>query len=251
MGEGKSHSDSNFLPIALLNGGFFMERKDRFNIRKMVTLSLFCALAYAVTFVFRIKVGFLTFDAKDAVVCIAAMIFGPLSGVVISFVVATIEALSVSDTAFWGWLMNFVSTATFSGIAGLIYSKKRTFWGSILGIGASAVTTVAVMMVANLLVTPIFQKTTVEVVWAMIPTVLLPFNAIKTVLNSSIVLILYKPLTGALRKAKLLPRIERTQSDKPYIMRLRSIILLAVSLALVVGSILIVIFVMDGSFVKK
>lgn len=231
-----------------------MERRDRFNVRKMVTLSLFCALAYAVTFVFRIKVAFLTFDAKDAVVCIASMIYGPLSGVIVSFVVATVESLSVSDTAFWGWLMNFVSTATFSALAGLIYSKKRTFFGSILAIFVAAITTIAVMMLANLVITPIFQNTTVEAVAALIPTLLLPFNSIKTVLNASIVLILYKPLVGALRKAKLLPHHERVEGEageKPYIMRLRSIVLLAVALALVVASLLIVIFVLDGSFVKK
>ena len=60
-----------------------MQRKDRFGVRKMTLLALFTAMAYAVTFAFRINVGFLTFDAKDAIVCIASMIFGPVSGAIV------------------------------------------------------------------------------------------------------------------------------------------------------------------------
>ena len=40
----------------------------------------------------------------------------------------------------------------------------------------------------------------------MLLPVFLPFNALKAGFNSALVLALYKPLTGALRKAKLLPQ---------------------------------------------
>ena len=72
-----------------------MQKKDRFGIRKMVLIALFTAFAYAITFAFRINVSFLTFDAKDAIVGIAAMIFGPASGAIISFLVATIEQITM------------------------------------------------------------------------------------------------------------------------------------------------------------
>ena len=66
-------------------------------------VALFCALAYATMFVFRIKVSFLTFDAKDAIITLAGLLFGPLASLVISFTVALIEMISVSDTQFWGF----------------------------------------------------------------------------------------------------------------------------------------------------
>ena len=72
-----------------------MQKKDRFGIRKMTLIALFAAMAYAVTFIFHIKVSFLTFDAKDAVVGIAAMILGPGAGAVISLLVATTENVAV------------------------------------------------------------------------------------------------------------------------------------------------------------
>ena len=54
-------------------------------------MAMFAALAYGVTFVFRIPVQFLTFDAKDAVISIASFIYGPTSAIVISLIAAFIE----------------------------------------------------------------------------------------------------------------------------------------------------------------
>ena len=135
-----------------------MQKKDRFGIRKMTLIAVFTALAYAVTFTFRINVSFLTFDAKDAIVGIAAMIFGPASGAIISFLVATIEQITVGDTGFWGWLMDFASTATFSVVAGYIYSKRRNISGVAISLSSAVISTVTVMMLCNLLITPIYMK---------------------------------------------------------------------------------------------
>ena len=89
-------------------------------VKKLTCLALFVALAYVTMFVFRIKVGFLTFDAKDAIITVAAISFGPLSGVLISLAVALLEMVTVSDTLIYGFLMNFLSSATFSATAALL-----------------------------------------------------------------------------------------------------------------------------------
>jgi hypothetical protein len=43
----------------------------------------------------------------------------------------------------------------------------------------------------------------------MLLPVFLPFNALKAGLNSALVLVLYKPLTTALRKTGLLPKVNQ------------------------------------------
>ena len=50
--------------------------KSREKIKKLVLVALFAALAYVCMFVFRIKVSFLTFDAKDAVMTVGSMFLG-------------------------------------------------------------------------------------------------------------------------------------------------------------------------------
>ena len=82
--------------------------------------ALFCALAYASTFIMHIKVGFLTFDIKDAVVTIAGLLFGPIYALVISVTVALLEFISMGETGFWGLLMDILSTATFATTCALI-----------------------------------------------------------------------------------------------------------------------------------
>ena len=224
-----------------------MQKKDRFGTRKLVLIALFAAMAYAVTFIFHIKVSFLTFDAKDAVVCIAAMILGPGAGAIISLLVATIEQITIGDTGFWGWLMDFASTATFSVVAGYIYSKRRNITGVAMSLFATVVSTVTVMMICNLVITPIYMKVDTDQVIQLIPTLLLPFNFAKSVLNAGVVLALYKPLVTALRAAKLLPKSENANSRQSF-WSVRSLVFILIAIVLISASILYMIFGLGGSF---
>ena len=87
----------------------------------------------------------------------------------------------------------------------MIYKRKHTIQGAVLGLLAGSVTVICVMLLWNWLITPLYMGGTREAVEAMLLPVFLPFNALKAGLNSALVLILYKPLTTALRKTGLLP----------------------------------------------
>ena len=215
----------------------------------MALMAVFAAVAYAVTFAFRINVSFLTFDAKDAIVCIASMIFDPLAGIIISLLIATIEQLTVGDTGFWGWLMNFASTATFSAVAGYIYSKHRNILGVAISLTSAVVATVTIMILCNLFITPIYMKVEIGQVISLIPTLLLPFNIAKAVLNAGLVLALYKPLVTALRAAKLLPSSNSGSANgkEKSFWSARSLIFLLVAVVLICASIWYMIFGLNGS----
>ena len=93
-------------------------------IKKMVIAAVFTAIAYVCVCVFRIKVSFLTFDIKDSVITVCAMIFGPFTGLGISLAVSFIEMVTISDTQLYGFVMNVLSTAAFSMTASAIYRRK-------------------------------------------------------------------------------------------------------------------------------
>jgi riboflavin transporter FmnP len=172
---------------------------------RMVVVAVFCALAYVCQFVFRIHVGFLTFDAKDAVMAVAAMIFGPFWGLVMALLVSVLEFLTISGTGIYGLIMNFASSAAFCAISAGVYKYKRTMMGAVLGLSAAVLGTTALMMLLNVLVTPYYMTGgSVEAVVALIPSLLLPFNLTKTVMNAALVLVLYKPISVALKKARIL-----------------------------------------------
>ncbi len=175
-----------------------------FDTKKLVGVAMFAAFAYAVTFVFRIPVSFLTFDAKDSIITLAALIFGPISGVAISLIVASIEFISIGSHGLYGFIMDFASSAVFSFVAGLVYKIKRNATGAVLSFYSASLVMVAVMVALNILITPYFMGASYEAVLQLIPTLILPFNIAKGFLNSAIAMFLYKPVSFALKKAKLI-----------------------------------------------
>jgi len=230
-------------------------KNSAFKVKKLVMIALFCALAYATMFVLRIKVSFLTFDAKDAIITLAGLLFGPLASLIISFAVALIEMISVSDTGFWGCLMNFLSSATFACTAALIYKFKRNIKGAIFGLTTSVFATTAVMMILNLIITPIYTGQPTSVIASMIPTLLFPFNLTKSVLNMALVLILYKPVSRAIKAAKVLraseqpTTIETNNAASKKRSAVTSVIMLALGLVLMAAAVTVFIVVLGGSFI--
>jgi riboflavin transporter FmnP len=92
-----------------------MKRSSQNATRRLVALALFAALAYVCTFLLHIKVLFLTFDAKDSMMAIAGMFFGPGAAAILSFLVPTLELFTIgSETGLYGFVMNVASSLAFS-----------------------------------------------------------------------------------------------------------------------------------------
>lgn len=183
---------------------------NKTNVRKLVLLSMFSALAYAVVLVFpKIEVaGFLRYEPKDVVIAVGGFLLGPSAAAISSLLVALLEMFTISDTGIIGCLMNALSTCSFALTASIIYKKKHTLSGAIFGLAAGTVAMVLVMLLWNWLITPMYMKVPRSVVESMLLPVFLPFNALKAGLNSALTMMLYKPLTSALRSARLLPPSE-------------------------------------------
>ena len=178
-------------------------------------VGIFSALAAVVSFLTSfLKIGFLSIDVGDVVIVIASFIYGPVAGVIVSLISAAASFL-YSGTGFWGFIMDFASSAAFVFVASFIYSRKRSFKSAIIGIGVSVITTTAFMIPMNILITPLYTKAPTEYVISLIPTLLLPFNFAKTLLNGAAALVIYKPLVRAMRAAKLAPPSKSEPSEKP------------------------------------
>ena len=183
-------------------------RGNRDTTRRLVGIAVFSAFSFVVTLVCQIippVQGFLSLDMKDAVIAMASFIYGPTSAIVIAFLVAFIELFTISTTGWYGFIMNFVSSAVFSLVASLIYRKLKSINGALIGFFAAIAATTATMLLLNIFVTPLYMAQigvpldTAGVI-EMLPTVLLPFNFSKAMLNSAIAMMIYKPLSIALRR---------------------------------------------------
>ncbi len=212
-----------------------MTRRDR--IYRLVANGMLAAVAYVVMLLSKSLPqinGFLQLDMKDTIICIGGFIFGPMSAAAISIVVALIEMFSVSDTGPIGCLMNVLATVSFCCTASYIYAKKHTRKGAVLSLSCGVVALVVVMLLWNYLVTPVYQGIPRAEVAKLLPTVFLPFNLVKGGLNMAAILLLYKPIVTALRKAGLAPASRSYDPENPQPRKVFSPGFLLFSLALLV-----------------
>ena len=148
-------------------------------------------MAYVLMLVCKIPVVlFLEYEPKDVIIAMGGFMFGPLSAVIISVIVSFVEMLTISDTAWWGMIMNIISSCSFAGVAALVYKKKHTLAGAAAGL---------------CIFTPIYMGVSRETVAGMLLPFFLPYNLIKGGVNTALTMLLYKPVVTALRKAHLLP----------------------------------------------
>jgi len=216
--------------------------------RRMVTIAMFAALAYVVMLAIHIKIGgFLTLDVKDAVMTLCGLYFGPAAALIIAVLVPLLEMVTVSETGWYGFVMNTIGSASFAVTASLIYKYKKTFFGAIIGLLSGAAAMVAVMLPLNLIITPLYWGMPVAAVRAIIPTLLLPFNVTKAAINVGIVLLLYKSLSTVLKKAHVLPygAVEIPEQTRPAF-SVRTLIVSLAGLVLVIASLIVIFNVMHG-----
>ena len=200
------------------------KQKNTDIIKMMCGVGIFSALAFITTFICKLipnVAGFLSIDAKDAVIAIASFVYGPIVAPIISIIVAFIEFITISETGIWGLIMNFASSATFSVTASLIYKYRKSFNGAIIGFAVATATTTLVMVLLNPIIVPLYTGAPRKVVIDMLPTILLPFNFAKTLMNSSIAMLLYKPIINAMRSAKLISKSNhKTEFNKTSVLTL-------------------------------
>ena len=179
------------------------------NVRTITSLAMLAAIAYVVMLLSKMLPqvsGFLQMDLKDTVICIGAFLFGALSAAVMSIVVAGVEMFTVSDTGPIGCIMNVLATCAFCCTAAFVYKKFHTRKGAVIGLALGTVCLTVVMLLWNYLITPIYMgMDREEIVVPMLIPVFLPFNLVKGGLNMALILLLYKPVVTALRKARLVP----------------------------------------------
>ena len=144
------------------------------NTRKIAATGMLCALTYVVMAVGRVPVVlFLKYDPSDIVVTLGGLIWGPMTAFTVSAVV--------------------------------IYRRRRTLGGAVAGLLTGCAAMVAVMMLWNYFLTPLYMGYPREAVAALLLPAFLPFNLLKAGLNASVTFLLYKPVVTALRKSGFVP----------------------------------------------
>lgn len=164
--------------------------------RRIATTALFCALAFVLTFV-EIPIfppaPWLMYDPSGIVAFVAALAFGPSTGAIVVILPWVLKTLFTFNV--WGHVMAIVAGVALCIPAALIARRMGGTRGLAVGMVAGAVIALAACIVGNIIVTPLYTAVSTDQVIAMIVPILLPFNALKIVINCVVTALIQKPVT--------------------------------------------------------
>ena len=215
-------------------------QKATTNTKRITAMGMFCAIA----FVFKLisdfvpsimpSAPFLSYDAKDIILAISGFILGPLPAFAITVIVSFIEMVSVSTTGFYGLAMNIFASSMFCVVPAIFYKRFKNLGGAIVGLIIGIISAVAAMLLWNYLITPGYMGVPRDVVAKMLLPVFLPFNLIKTGINASLTMLLYKPVVNAMRQANLLEKKEESKAKINIALILTCIAILAICILAII-----------------
>ncbi|TPF97124.1 membrane protein [Bifidobacterium sp. UTCIF-39] len=187
-----SHTDTHSTGVA---------DSGRWSTKRIAVYALFVALAMVTSFIelpIFPAAPYLKYDPSGIVCLIAGFAFGPSAAVVVS--VLGFVPHMFGDP--WGSIMAIAVALALSVPASVIYKRWRTRKGATVGILAGAVVALAIAIVGNLLITPIYAHMTVAQVAAMIVPILLPFNLLKFAIHGVVTFLIYKPISDLLNRVR-------------------------------------------------
>lgn len=175
-----------------------MKEKNRFTAKMISKLAMMTALSVTLLLAVRLPfppAPFLVYDPADIPIYITAFAYGPIEGLLVTLVVCIMQAFLLGGDGLYGFVMHFIATGIVALIVGVLYKHKKTKKNAIKCLALGIIIDIAVMVLMNILVTPFYMGVERGVVIAMLPTVIIPFNFIKSGLNSILTFLLYKHLS--------------------------------------------------------
>ena len=176
---------------------------SRWSTRQLVTMALFCALATVLSFIeFPIfpAAPFLKYDASFVPIMVGGFAYGAGPGIIIGMVTALLHGIITGNSA--GAIMNIRVVVGYVLPAALIYRKVHRRRGAVIGLIVGSLLSIGMAILGNLVITPLYTGTPLEAIIGMIIPILLPFNALKALINSLITLLCYKSISNLITPKK-------------------------------------------------
>ncbi len=201
-----------------------MKLKSTTNVRKMTVTAILAAVS-AVLMFFSVNVplmpSFIKLDFSELPAVLAAYMLGPVSGVTVVFLKNLVN-LFFTTTGGVGELSNFLLGSSLVLIAGIIFKKKPTKTGAVLGAFLGSLTMALFSVATNFfvvypvyynflpleailgmynLINPIVgtEPTDKNLLTALV-TFNLPFTFIKGIMSTVVIFAIYKPLSPVFKK---------------------------------------------------
>ena len=184
-----------------------MEKRKKLNVKAYVSIGMLSSIAYLLmllNFPLPIFPNFLFVDFSDIPALIAALVFGPLAGILVEFFKNVLNYIATgSQTGVpVGHLANFVAGIVFVLPTVIVYNKLKTKKGMTIALVAGTVFMAVVMSILNyILILPAYTLLMgyPDMRNLVVPAIL-PFNILKGVMMSFIFMLLFIRLQAWINK---------------------------------------------------
>lgn len=166
-------------------------------------MSLMCAVGALFSFV-QIPLipvtPFLTYDPSLVPAMVSGFAYGPGPGATVGILTSILHGLITGEWV--GTLMNIVAVACYVLPAAAMYQRFRVYPGAIAGLVLGVVLGCAGSIGANLTIGVAFWYGSSDAIMPLVLPALLPFNLVKTILNSALTLMVYKAVSDLITPKK-------------------------------------------------
>lgn len=181
-------------------GAVTLTQKKTVKLAKMAMLVAISLLLVNIHFPIFPPIAFMEYDPADIPILIGTFAFGPAAGILITVVTALLQGFTVSAASgLYGILMHIIATGTYVLVAGFIYKFHKGKKSAVIALIAGTLAMTAIMVPANLTITPYFMGVPVDAVTALLPFII-AFNLIKAGANGLITFLVYKRVSKFLHK---------------------------------------------------
>lgn len=190
-----------------------MTRNNQVSTKQIAFIGICAAISFVLMFVkFPISyLGFLELEVSDVPAAIVAILYGPVSGVLVELIKNVLH-LTATSTGMSGELSNFMVSLGYVIPLGLIAKKSKSNKNLILGFLLGTIGLALMGMFTNYFITvPLYlslfgEEAVMGMVQATIPSIdnlaklvmigITPFNVVKGLIISLVTFFLYKGLKG-------------------------------------------------------
>ena len=169
---------------------------NKWDTKQLVTMALMCAIATLFMFVqipLLPAAPFLTYDPSFVPAMVVGFAYGAGPGAAVGALAIVIHALITGD---------WVAALLFILPAAILYKKMHTYKGAIIGLILGVVLATLGSIVANLTIGVWFWYGSADVILPLMIPAVIPFNLLKTILNSVLTLVVYKAVSNLITPKK-------------------------------------------------
>ncbi|WP_200813102.1 ECF transporter S component [Helcococcus massiliensis] len=197
-----------------------ISRSNLLSIDNMAKMAIFAAIS-GVLMLFKFPLpfapSFMTVDFADIGTLMSGFILGPVSGVLTVILKNLINLmLNGTTTAYVGELSNTIIGISFVLVSSLVYNRKKTMKGALLGLGLGILVMTVIASLSNyFIIFPMYGKImgksldefaqfvpleSVKNFKDMLVISIIPFNLVKGFLNALVTFLTYKKVSRLMKK---------------------------------------------------